>query len=176
MMSDILYQVFRFFVNFYHTVHNLYFLYFVFETAPTHKPVRRYFLSDDDEFDESYTRVPEDAVYIEEWIQDNTKKCRVLYEGEEIPNAWEGTPFDKKAKLPWIWVGDKETEIDLTKTFNKFVVPGNCIKLDLVEKLIQITENSHLIYIEYGTFEEIEFPGEGITIEEDAEARPVQTR
>ena len=167
MISQVLYYIFRFFANFYTTLENYYFLYFVFEKGPTHRPIRRYFLSDDDEFDEAYTRVPEGAVYIEEWVRDDIKKCRVLYEGDEIPNAWEDTPFDKKAKLPWIWVGDIETEIDLTKTFNKFVVVGNRITLDLVQKLIQINEESKLRYIEFGTFEELEFPGEGITIKED---------
>jgi hypothetical protein len=59
-------------------------------------PVRRYFLSDEDEFDESYTRVPEDAVYVEEWVENDQKRCVVRYEGEEIPHAWVLTPFDMK--------------------------------------------------------------------------------
>ena len=130
-------------------------------------PVRRYFLSDEDAFDESYTRVPEDAVYVEEWVEDGQKKCVVLYEGEDIPHEWGSTPFDVKPKCPWIWVGDKETEIDLTRTFNKFLVVGNRIELALVLKLIQVTERTNLIYIENGTFEEKKFPGEGITIEQD---------
>jgi hypothetical protein len=134
---------------------------------PVDGPVRRYFLSDEDEFDETYTRVPEDAVYVEEWVQDNKKKCVIRYEGEEIPKEWTSSPFDLKPRCPWIWVGDKETEIDLTRTFNKFLVVGNRIELALVLKLIQITDRTNLIYIEAGTFEERKFPGEGITIEED---------
>jgi hypothetical protein len=130
-------------------------------------PVRRYFLSDEDEFDETYTRVPEDAVYVEEWVEDNRKRCVVRYEGEEIPKSWVLTPFDLTPRCPWIWVGDKETEIDLTKTFNKFLVVGNRIELALVLKLIHVTDRTNLIYIEKGTFEERKFPGDGITIEED---------
>jgi len=61
-------------------------------------------------------------------------------------------------------VGDKETEIDLTKTFNKFLVPGNRILIDLVEKLILINEKTNLVYIESGTFRELKFPGEGLLI------------
>jgi hypothetical protein len=130
-------------------------------------PVRRYFLSDEDEFDESYTRVPEDAVYVEEWVENDQKRCVVRYEGEDIPHDWIITPFDLTPKCPWIWVGDKETEIDLTRTFNKFLVVGNRIELALVLKLIQVTQRTNLIYIEKGTFDEKKFPGEGITIEED---------
>jgi hypothetical protein len=91
----------------------------------------------------------------------------VRYEGEEIPHDWIITPFDLTPKCPWIWVGDKETEIDLTRTFNKFLVVGNRIELALVLKLIQVTQRTNLIYIEKGTFDEKKFPGDGITIEED---------
>lgn len=135
------------------------------ETPNLDTPVRRYFLSDEHEFDDTYTMVPEDAVYIEEWVRNGEKKCRVLYEGEDIPQYWNGNPFDIPAKCPWIWVGDRETEIDLTKTFNKFLVVGNRIQLDLILKLIRVTEESDLVYIEAGTFDELKFPGDGILIE-----------
>ena len=128
-------------------------------------PHRRYFLSDDHEYDESYTRVPENAVYIEDWVRAGEKKCKVLYEGEEIPEYWETNPFDIPAKCPWVWVGDRGTEIDLTRTFNKFLTVGNRIQLDLVLKLIRVTEESDLIYIQAGTFDELKFPGDGILIE-----------
>jgi hypothetical protein len=61
-------------------------------------------------------------------------------------------------------VGDTETELDLTRTFQKFLVPGNRILLDLVLKLIQVNERTRLVYIDPVTFEEHEFPGDGITI------------
>ena len=132
---------------------------------PMYTPVSRYFLSDEFEFDESFESVPEDTVYVEEWISEqNVKKCVVLYEGDAIPKEWMTTPFVKEAKCPWIWVGDRDTEIDLTRTFNKFLVPGNKIQLDLVQKLIQITDKTNLVYIESGSFKEIKFPGDGILI------------
>ena len=135
------------------------------------RPSKQYYLSDDHtEFDPSDTRVPEDCVYVEEWVDENGhKKCVVRYEGEDIPTSWSEVPTARHAKCPWIWVGDRETEIDLTKTFNKFLVVGNVINLDLVLKLIQINERTNLIYIESGTFKEIKFPGDGITIEEYAD-------
>ncbi len=135
------------------------------------KATRRYFLSDYDEYDESYTRVPEGAVYIEEWMNEQgTKLCYVRYEGYELDSEEHANPFTvqlKPARSPWIWIGDEETEIDLTRTFNKFLIPGNVIRLDLVEKLIHITETTNLVYIEAGTFETKKFPGDGILIEED---------
>lgn len=130
------------------------------------KPSRQYFLSDDYEFDASFTHVPEDTVYIEEWFnRDGEKKCIVRYEGEDIPYEWIDTPFDRPTPpCPWVWVGDTETELDLTRTFQKFLVPGNRILLDLVLKLIQVNDRTRLVYIDPVTFEEHEFPGDGITI------------
>lgn len=130
-------------------------------------PTKIYFLSETDEYDESYTRVPEDAVYMEEWEQEGEKKVVVRYEGEEIPTSWDVSPFTQSAKCPWIWVGDKTTEIDLTKTFGKFLVPGNRITMDLVLKLIQVTDDTSLMYIDAKTFNEEKFPGDGILIEAD---------
>ena len=88
----------------------------------------------------------------------------VRYANEVIPAVWVRSPFEQHAQCPWIWVGDRATEIDLTRTFNKFLVPGNRITLDLVERLIQINDRTDLVYIERGTFRELKFPGEGLLI------------
>jgi hypothetical protein len=135
-------------------------------------PHRQYFLGEE-EFDPSYTRVPEDTIYIEEWVQNGVKRCVVRYEGEEIPTSWEASPFDTEPKRPWIWVGDKDTEIDLTRTFDKFLVVGNRITLDLVLRLIQVTDRTNLLYIEVGSFKELKFPGDGITIEAYVDSKPL---
>lgn len=144
------------------------------ELPPT-RPDRVYFLGPDSETPSSFMEVPEGKIYIEEWIHEDTKRCVVRYPGEEIPKAWRQTPFCKHPKTPWVWVGDRETEIDLTRTFSRFLVVGNVIKPDLVSQLIQITERSNLLYIESGTFKELKFPGDGITIEEYDDHRTVQT-
>ncbi len=132
--------------------------------SPILQPSRRYFLSDSDTFNESYGKVPPETVYIEEWIRNGEKKCVVLYENDTIPSDWQYDPFTQHARCPWLWVGDRVTEIDLTRTFHKFLVPGNKIRMDLVKKLIHITDETNLIYIEAGTFKELEFPGEGLLI------------
>jgi len=156
-------------VNGYHFVKDKY-LEYKYTTDEIH-PTERYFLTPegrDDHFN-SFNRVPTGWVYIEEWMDTKgRKKMIALYEGETIPTSWTHSPFElPHARCPWVWVGDKETEIDMTRTFDKFLVPGNQIRMELVEKLIKITDHTHLIYIESGTLNEIEFPGDGITIESD---------
>lgn len=138
-------------------------------------PHRRYFLGEDSNGLESMTHVPEGKIYIEEWLHNDTKRSVVRYAGEEIPNTWATTPFAKHPKTPWVWVGDRETEIDLTRTFNKFLVVGNVIRMELVNKLIQVNQRSNLLYIESGTFKELKFPGDGITIVEYDDHRSVQS-
>ena len=132
--------------------------------TPEIEPTARYFLGTDIVFNDSFPSVPEGAVYIEEWLWNGVKKCVVRYPGDFIPFAWDISPHHLSAKCPWIWVGDRNTEIDLTQTFAKFLVPGNRITIGLVEKLIHVTDQTRLVYIEYGSFEEKEFPGEGLLI------------
>ncbi len=137
------------------------------------KPTDRYFLTPDgrDNKVDDVDHVPEGWVYLEEWMDSKgTKKMTVLYEGDLVPIVWGMSPFEMPpAKCPWVWVGDKETEIDLTRTFDKFLVPGNVLKKELVSKLIKMTDHTDLIYIETKTFNQVKFPGDGITIEADAE-------
>lgn len=140
--------------------------YYLPQVTDVTRPQRRYFLDNGSDDPETFDIVPEDEVYIEEWVQGETKRWIVKYEGEVIPTSWTSTPFDKHPRTPWVWVGDRETEIDLTRTFNRFLAVGNVITLDLVLKLIKVTERTNLIYIESGTFKELKFPGDGITIEE----------
>ena len=122
---------------------------------------------------EAYLTVPEGAIYVEEWVRNGIKKCVIKYGGEIVPRAWSETPFDKRPRTPWVWVGDRDTEIDLTRTFSKFLVVGNRITTDLVKNILRVTPKTKLVYIESGTFKELEFPGDGLTIEEYG---PVQDR
>lgn len=136
-------------------------------------PTERYFLTPEgrDNHLEGVDQVPDGWVYVEEWMDiKGNKKMMVLYEGDLVPIVWGMSPFEKPpAKCPWVWVGDKETEIDLTRTFDKFLVPGNVLKKELVSKLIKMTDHTNLIYIETKTFNQVKFPGDGITIEADVE-------
>lgn len=131
--------------------------------TPELRPSRRYFYADA-EVPQDIDTVPENAIYVEDWIWKGQKKCVVRYPGDPIPTAWDISPHQQTAKCPWIWVGDRNTEIDLTQTFAKFLVPGNRISMELVEKLIRVTDQTNLVYIEYGSFEEKKFPGDGLVI------------
>lgn len=131
-----------------------------------------YFLNEDGVREEATgVGVPEGRVYIEEWRNyKGQRKNLVLYPGDTVPYSWGKCPFDMPpAKCPWVWVGDKETEIDFTRTFDRFLVPGNVLKKELIDRLIKVTDRTKLIYIESGTLKEIEFPGDGITIEADVD-------
>jgi hypothetical protein len=131
--------------------------------VPDCRPTRQYFYADRD-IPEDVEIVPEGAIYVEEWFLNGAKKCVVRYPGDPVPTAWDISPHTQSAKCPWIWVGDRNTEIDLTHTFAKFLVPGNRLTMALVEKLIRVTPQTDLVYIEYGSFEEKKFPGDGLLI------------
>lgn len=139
------------------------------------RPSQQFFLGLEGEDIDKYLTVPEKTVYIEEWRRGDLKKYVVHYEGETIPRTWTWSPFDRIVRSPWVWVGDRETEIDLTRTFDKFLVAGNRITKELVHHYVRVTPRTKLMYIQSGTFKELDFPGDGITIEEYV-SRPVQGR
>jgi hypothetical protein len=130
------------------------------------RPHRRYLLSDEgDVFEESMNRVPEYAIYVEEWFDTHgNKRCRILYDGEEIPHSWNSSPFDKEPKRPWVWIGNTASEIDLTRTFDKYLVVGNKIT---PEFLSHILPGRNVAYMDPVTFNQHEFPEQGIVIEEN---------
>jgi hypothetical protein len=140
-------------------------------------PTKRYFMNYPvpTQLMDAYLTVPDGAIYIEEWDRGANKKCVLKYGGDKIPRTWTETPFDRTPRTPWVWVGDRETEIDLTRTFGKFLVVGNKITSHFVKSIIATTDKTKLVYIESGTFKELEFPGDGLTIEEYVD-RPVQDR
>lgn len=136
----------------------------------SHPTVSEYLLSfDNTEFDRTMTRVPEDCVYVQRWIDETgAKKAWVLYEGEEIiPRTY---PFDlrTKAHVPWIWIGDVQKEIDLTEPLAPFMLPGNRIDYDLLVHLIQFDETTKIQYIDKETLNFIDFPEHAIVIDEES--------
>ena len=115
-------------------------------------------------FDSSMTHVPEGCIYTEEWYDSHgNNRIKLLHEGDEIPSVWEHTPFEKEPLRPWVWVGNPETETDLTRAFDKYLVVGNHITQELVEHILP---GRKLAYMDK-TFKQLDFPGDGITIEEN---------
>lgn len=130
--------------------------------------VTYYILSDDYDQDEAddMKRVPEDAIFIEEWEKDGVKRCNLFYEGEVITrNRFD--PFTKEPYVPWIWIGDKTTEVDLTAAMQKYMAVGNVIELDLILHLIQAHHDTEIVYIDARTLEEVKFPAKGVSIHAD---------
>jgi hypothetical protein len=138
-----------------------------FET-PHKSTISYYMLSDEyDSDDIDYERVPEDGIFIEEWVnEEGEKKCNLFYEGEEIVRN-ETNPFKTKPYVPWLWIGDKTTEVDLTSALQKYMVVGNTIQLDLILHMIQPHHDTEIMYIDTRTLEEVKFPDHGVRIVAD---------
>ena len=115
-------------------------------------------------FDPDMEYVPIGCIYTEEWYDSHgNNRIKLLQSGEVIPNHWETTPFEKEPVRPWVWVGNPETEADLTRAFDKYLVVGNHITPQLVEHLLP---GRKLAYMDK-TFKQLDFPGDGIVIEEN---------
>ena len=48
---------------------------------------------------------------------------------------------------------------------DKYLVPGNLIRIDLILKLIQPREDTDIVYIDARTFQEVKFPANGVKID-----------
>jgi len=134
--------------------------------APFETANRKYLLSDEYEYEEDMTRVPEDSIYVEEWIRSGERRRRILYEGEEI-KPYQGNPF-KPYKNPWVWIGDVTTGVDLTDAVERYLMPGNTIALDLLFRFIRCTSDTELMFVDPRTMEPVKFPAEGVRIEANA--------
>jgi len=122
-------------------------------------------LSDDFDIDDlaEMDRVPEDTIYIEEWVKPGRKRCVLFYEGEEITRE-TFDPFVDEPHVPWIWIGDKKTEVDLTHAMQKYMAVGNTIRLDLILHMIQVHYDTEIMYVDARTLEEVKFPASGVRI------------
>lgn len=109
--------------------------------------------------------VPEGHVFVQEWRKKDKTLCRVAYGGDEYPSLT--SPFvGPPAKAPWIWIGDNDTEISFTMELEKFIVPGNVIRRELLAKLVHVTPASRIQMILPG-LELVDFPSNGVVIEAD---------
>lgn len=143
---------------------------YVYPELDSIRPHRQYYMtSTKTEFRPSDEVVPDDCIYVEEWVQNGRKLCVLKYSGETIPDVWTESPFAKDPHRPWVWIGDRKTEVDLTRTFNKFLVVGNLISHELIGHFTTATD---IFYIESGTFNELNFPDEGVVIEEYVDTVP----
>jgi len=147
----------------YYAIYN--FIRWATNQYPPPNQIKYYILSDEYDHDEVETleKVPEDSIVIEEWVKDRVKKCNLFYEGEDIVKG-VFDPFLDEPEVPWIWIGDKKTEIDLTSAMQKYMVAGNTIRLDLLLQLIQVNNDTELVYVDARTLDEVKFPASGVKI------------
>lgn len=147
----------------YYAIYN--FISWILSSQPPQNKINYYIISDEYEHDEveGMQKVPEDSIVIEEWEKNGVKKCNLFYEDEEIVrNVFD--PFKYQPEVPWIWIGDKKTEVDLTSALQKYMVVGNTICLDLLLNLIQIRNDTELMYVDARTLDEVKFPASGVKV------------
>lgn len=143
---------------------------YVYPELDSIRPHHQYYMTSTKiEFQPSDEVVPDNCIYVEEWVHNGKKLCVIKYSGETIPDTWRESPFEKDAQRPWVWIGDRKTETDMTRAFNKFLVVGNIITDELIGHL---TTATNIFYIESGTFKELNFPEDGLVIKEYVDAVP----
>lgn len=131
---------------------------------PGDKLLEYYLSYHGEEWTEHDQIVPRDCVYVCEYVfNDMCRRALVQYEGEEIRK----TITMRKGKAPWIWIGDITTERELTSEMKKFIVPGNVIKYELINQLMDFHVDTQIQYIDPVSLEFKDFPEDGIVIEED---------
>ena len=147
----------------YYAVYN--FISWVMGPQRPENKINYYILSEEYASDEVelMEKVPEDSIVIEEWEKGREKKCNLFYEGEDIVRG-VFDPFLDDVYVPWIWIGDKKTEVDLTAAMQKYMVVGNVIRLDLLLELIQVHHDTEIVYVDARTLDEVKFPASGVRI------------
>ena len=136
---------------------------FITGYKPDHgKIVRKYLLSDYEEYDENMKTVPEDSIYVEEWKKGTSIRRRILYEGEPI-TEFAGNPFTP-VKNPWNWIGDASTDVDITLAIDRYLMVGNRIQLDLLFRFLRVHDEINIVYSDLTSGQDVVFPNEGVRI------------
>lgn len=123
---------------------------------------RKYLLGEYTEYDESMTHVPEDCIYVEEWVKGNEIRRRIIYELEEI-TPYIGNAFDP-IHVPWTWIGDVSTDVDITSAVDRYLMPGNEIRLDLLLLFLRPHSHMEIRYMHPALNQELLFPNSGVSI------------
>ena len=123
---------------------------------------RKYLLGEYSEYDESMTHVPENCIYVEEWTKGKEVRRRLVYELEEI-TPYIGNPFDT-FRQPWTWIGDVSTDVDITSAIDRYLMPGNEIRLDLLLLFLHSHNRMEIRYAHPSSGAELLFPNSGISI------------
>jgi hypothetical protein len=123
---------------------------------------RKYLMGEYSDYDEDMTHVPEGCIYVEEWVKGNQVRRRIIYELEEI-TPYIGNPFDP-IRRRWTWIGDASTDVDITAAVDKYLMPGNEIRLDLLLMFLNCHDDMEIRYADSASGEEVLFPNCGVSI------------
>lgn len=104
---------------------------------------------------------------VQRTIVDETEtRTRIYYPGSIVPKNTDGPSFfEENADLPWMWIGGLDEYGDihtLTSEMSQFILRGNRITYALLW-----AEHPEIVTWKYMcplTFEELDFPTDGITI------------
>ena len=115
-----------------------------------------------------YTRVPEESILLEHLENDESGvhvlKYKVWYSGEIYSRSSDEEymrMLNTPAKSPWVWIGGNN--IDATQMLSHYLLAGNTIKLELLQKLEPSVTS--WTYVDYETLDSVNFPSNGILIE-----------
>lgn len=108
--------------------------------------------------------VPEYTIHVEQWSRpDGDTRRYVTYSMNPI-RFYETDPF-LPVKTPWLWIGDpKDDSVDITSDMRYYLVAGNLILPELVQRVTGI-EEPH--YMDPRSLAVLKFPEEGIVLEHD---------
>lgn len=90
-------------------------------------------------------------------------------QGYELEDAFETTA------APWFFIGYVDSDgktVDRTENLASFVVDGNRITVPLLRHLLPESGESTWVYLNPKTFDQVEFPSEGILIGDDVVPAP----
>jgi hypothetical protein len=111
--------------------------------------------------------IPQDSLLLEiienETCETHILKYRVWYPGETYVRGTDAEYKDlitKDINMPWVWIGGDN--INASEMMSYYLVRGNHIKLELLQKLNPSIKN--WTYVDYETLELNNFPVEGILI------------
>jgi hypothetical protein len=116
-------------------------------------------------------------ILIHEVISGNHVRCAVHWkDGHREPYHLED--LFNKVPAPWLFIGYRTSEgevIDCTELLSEYVCDGNFIAQELLECVVPEGRGKKWTYIHPKTFEQTEFPSEGILIRDSNESSELDT-
>jgi hypothetical protein len=71
--------------------------------------------------------------------------------------------------MPWGWIGDASTDVDITEAVGRYVMAGNEIRLDLLLLFLSPHNAMDIRYVT-ASGREVVFPNNGVKIVRDGSA------